>query len=49
MTSMSTALRAYFTRRLDLVTVFSYALLFGLVIVVVATAAVVVAHQFGGQ
>jgi hypothetical protein len=45
MSDLSTALRAFLTRRLDPVAVYSYVLLFGLVVVVVVTGAMVVANQ----
>jgi hypothetical protein len=48
MSDLSTALRAFFTRRLDPTTVYSYALLFGLVVAVVVTGAMIVANQRGG-
>jgi len=44
MSDLSTALRALFTRRLDLTMVFSYALLFGLLVGVVVTGALIVAN-----
>ena len=46
MSDLSTAFRAFLTRRLDPVTVYSYALLFGLVVVGVVTGAMIVASQF---
>ena len=48
MSDLSTALRAFFTRRLDPTTVYSYALLVGLVVAVVVTGAMIVANQRGG-
>ncbi len=44
MSDLSTALRAFFTRRLDLTMVFSYALLLGLLVGVVVTGALIVAN-----
>jgi len=48
MESMSTALRAFFTRRLDPTTVSTYALLIALVAAVVAIASMIVADQLSG-
>ncbi len=48
MEGMSTAFRAFFTRRLDPTTVLSYALLFGLVIAVVVIGGMSVANQLKG-
>ena len=48
MEALSTGLRALFTRRLDAKTVFSYALLLGLLVAVVALGWVIVADQFAG-
>jgi hypothetical protein len=45
---MSTAVRAFFTRRLDPTTVFTYALVLSLIIAVVVTGAMVVANQLKG-
>lgn len=48
MGSLSTAVRAFFTRRLDPTTVFSYALLLSLILAVVVTGAMIVANQLKG-
>jgi Flp pilus assembly pilin Flp len=48
MSDLSTALRAFLTRRLDPTTVYSYALLFGLVAAVVVTGAMIVTNQLRG-
>lgn len=48
MGSMSTAVRAFFTRRLDPTTVFTYALVLSLIIAVVVTGAMIVANQLKG-
>jgi hypothetical protein len=45
---MSTAVRAFFTRRLDPTTVFTYALVLSLIIAVVVTGAMIVANQLKG-
>jgi hypothetical protein len=45
MSDLSTALRALLTKRLDPTTVYSYALLLGLVVAVVVTGAMIVANQ----
>ena len=48
MESMSTALLAFFTRRLDPTTVSTYALLIALVATVVLIGAMIVANQLSG-
>jgi hypothetical protein len=48
MSDLSTALRALLTKRLDPTTVYSYALLLGLVVAVVVTGAMIVANQIRG-
>lgn len=49
MSGMSTALRAFLTRRLDPTTALSYALLFGLFVAVAITTAMIVGNQLGGR
>ncbi len=48
MSDLSTALRAFLSRRLDPTTVYSYALLFGLVAAVVVTGAMIATNQIRG-
>ncbi len=48
MSDLSTALRAFLTRRLDPTTVYSYALLFGLVAAGMVTGAMIVTNQIRG-
>ena len=48
MSDLSTALRAFLTRRLDPTRVYSYAVLFGLVAAVVVTGAMIVTNQIRG-
>ncbi len=48
MESMSTALRAFFTRRLDPTTVSTYALLIALVAAVAVIGSMIVADQLSG-
>ncbi len=48
MSDLSTALRAFLTRRLDPTRVYSYAVLFGLVAAVVITGAMIVTNQIRG-
>ena len=48
MEGMSTALRAFFSRRLDLTAVASYALLLGSVIVVLILGGMIIATQLRG-
>ena len=48
MESMSTAFRAFFTRRLDATTVSTYALLIALVAAVVLIGAMIVTNQLTG-
>ena len=48
MEGMSTALRAFFTRRLDPTTFCSYAALLGLVMAVVVIGGLIVANQIRG-
>ncbi len=48
MSDLSTALRAFLSRRLDPTTVYSYAVLFGLVAAVVVTGAMIVTNQIRG-
>jgi hypothetical protein len=45
---MSTAIRAFFTRRLDPTTVFTYAMVLSLIIAVVVTGAMIVTNQLKG-
>jgi hypothetical protein len=49
MEGMSTGLRAFFTRHVDPKTVYSYALLLGLVTAVVVMGAMIVASQLKGM
>jgi hypothetical protein len=48
MGDMPTAVRAFFTRRLDPTTVFSYALVLSLIIAVLVTGTMIVANQLNG-
>jgi hypothetical protein len=48
MSDLSTALRAFFTRRLDLSTISSYVLLVGLLLAVVLSGSLIVAGQLSG-
>ncbi len=48
MSDLSTALRAFLTRRLDPTTVYLYAALFGLVAAVVVTGAMIATNQIRG-
>ncbi len=48
MSDLSTALRAFLTRRLDPTMVYSYAALFGLVAAVVVIGAMIVTNQIRG-
>ena len=49
MSDLSTALRAFLTRRLDPTRVYSYAVLFGLVAAVVVTGAMIVTGRRSGD